>query len=118
MVVTTAQGLWRGGGFRASGLRRIQGCERVLLFAVATDVLSVAREAAFALLWRRANPAADIWVAALKNPDQRLHSNVLKLMKSAPKWRQLILYLGAAVSSDANLSACSIDILAAWVDRV
>jgi hypothetical protein len=38
-------------------------------------------------------------------------------MKSAPKWRQLILYLGAVVSSDANLSACAIEMLTAWLSR-
>jgi hypothetical protein len=117
MMLSSRSARVRRAVIRALRILGIEGHEQVLLMAVATDVLSVAREAAFALLSRRANPAADIWVAALKNPDQRLHSNVLKLMKSAPKWGQLILYLGAAVSSDANLSACSIEMLAAWLNR-
>jgi hypothetical protein len=102
---------------RALRILGIEGQERVLLSTIASDVRSVAREAASALLWRRANPASGVWVEALKNPDQRLHSNVLRLMKSAPKWQQLVLYLGAAVSDNANLSACAIEMLTAWLNR-
>jgi len=102
---------------RALRILGIEGQEQVLLRIVASDVRSVAREAASALLSRRANPPSDVWAEALKNPDQRLHIDVLRLMKSAPKWRQLILYLGAVVSSDASLSACAIEMLTAWLNR-
>jgi HEAT repeat protein len=107
----------RGAAVRALRILGIDGQEGVLLKVVASDVRSVARKAASALLARRDHSASAVWVEALKNPDKSLHCNVLKLIRSAPKWQQLNLYLGAVVSSDESLSACAIEMLMWWLNQ-
>ena len=95
----------------------IDGQEAILLQAISSDVPSVVREAASALLGERKVEAATVWEVTLQNPDDRVRPVVLKLFRNTSKWQQLQLYLQAAGSTDPKLSECSIELLAHWVSK-
>jgi HEAT repeat protein len=102
---------------RALRILAANGYEATLLRVVSSDVPSVAREAAFALLCSRAVPADGVWAEAKKNGDRRVRSGVLKLLKNAGKWQQLQFFLEASADSDLNLSELAIGMLSAWMQN-
>ncbi len=99
-------------GLRVLG---IGGNQATLLRLVATDVPTVAREAASHLLKGRDVACATVWREALRNGNYRVPRAVLKLLRYAPKWEQLKIYLQAAASANIEISKCSIARLGGWL---
>lgn len=95
----------------------VEGYEEILRGLVASDVPSVAREAASALLLTGSRAVDDVWTAAEESPHRIVRSGVLRLIRTAGKWHQLKLYLQAAGLGDPELTNCTIELIAQWVER-
>lgn len=94
----------RRAAIRAAGMLRTPIESRTLLAAVASDLPSVAREAAATLIAERAVETEPIWRAACANADSRVANAVLPMFRRSGKWPQMARFLEAAISADERIA--------------
>jgi hypothetical protein len=82
---------------------------------LATEVPSVAREAALSLLAQNSMPGYGLWQRSLQNPDPRVWLAILKVLNRTGKWTRLHVYVDAANISDAQISAYAVEQLQWWL---
>jgi hypothetical protein len=82
-----------------------EGNDQTLGRLVASDVASVAREAASSLLSSRSLSADDLWAEALKSTHVRVRLGVLNLLRTTGKWQLIVTWVDQFNSTFSLASA-------------